>query len=67
MDGQIYTGVLSPFRRLSVMGAGSRLSGDYLISEVTHTLRDQGYKQNFVLRRNAHDTGAAGNLLSGVF
>lgn len=67
VDGQVYTGVLAPFRRLSVMGAGSRLSGEYLISEVTHTLRDQGYKQNFVLRRNAHDTGGGGNLLAGVF
>ena len=67
VDGQIYTGILAPFRRLSVIGAGSRLSGDYLISEVTHTLKDQGYTQSFVLRRNAHDGAAGGVLLSGLF
>ncbi|MEM8840504.1 MAG: hypothetical protein AAGD47_01895, partial [Pseudomonadota bacterium] len=67
VDAQIYTGVLAPYRRLTVAGAGSILSGDYMISEVTHTLRDDGYKQSFVLRRNAQSGGGGGGLLAGVF
>ena len=68
VSAEIYTGVLSPYRVLSVAGAGSRLSGDYLISEVSHTLRDDGYRQAFTLRRNAHSDGGGGlGLPGGVF
>ncbi|MEL6475702.1 MAG: contractile injection system protein, VgrG/Pvc8 family [Pseudomonadota bacterium] len=67
VDAQIYPAVLSPYRRIAVAGAGSRLSGDYLISEVSHHLTDQGYKQSFVLRRNAQSGGGGGGLLGGVF
>ena len=54
-----------PCTVLSVAGAGSRLSGDYLISEVSHILRDEGYRQSFMLRRNAH-SDAGGSGLPGV-
>lgn len=68
VSAEIYPGVLLPYQVLSVAGAGSRLSGDYLISEVTHTFRDEGYDQSFTLRRNAHSDGGGGlGLPGGVF
>lgn len=67
VSAEVYPAVLQPYQVLSVAGAGSRLSGDYLISEVGHILRDEGYRQAFTLRRNAHsDSGGLGPL-DGVF
>jgi phage protein D len=66
VSAEIYPGVLRPYRTVSVAGAGTRLSGRYLVSEVIHSLRDQGYSQTFTLRRNAYsDTG--GGLPGGIF
>jgi hypothetical protein len=59
--------VLQPYQRIAVAGAGSQLSGDYLISEVRHVLTDQGYQQGFTLRRNARAAGGGGGLGGGVF
>jgi hypothetical protein len=63
-----YDGVLLPHRVVSVAGAGGHLSGDWLVSQVTHTINDASYKQAFSLRRNARSSGNSdGGLLGGVF
>jgi len=63
-----YDAVLLPYRVVSVAGAGGHLSGDWLISQVTHTINDASYKQSFGLRRNARSSGnSGGGLLGGVF
>ena len=62
-----YAGVLMPHRVVSVAGAGSYLSGDWLISHVTHTITDASYKQSVGLRRNARSAGGGNDLLGGVF
>lgn len=63
-----YAAVLLPYKRVTVAGAGGYLSGDWLISHVTHTITDAGYRQSFNLRRNARSTGASGgdNPLGGI-
>ena len=66
VSAEIYTGVLRPYQVLSVAGAGSRLSGSYLISEVTHTLRDDGYRQAFTLRRNARSDVSGPSIPGGI-
>lgn len=66
VSAEIYTGVMRPYRVVSVAGAGTLLSGRYLISEVTHSLRDEGYTQTFTLRRNAF-SAAGGGLPGGLF
>ncbi len=60
-----YAGVLAPYRTIAVTGAGGHLSGDWLISHVTHMINDQSYKQQFTLRRNARSDGATGGGLGG--
>lgn len=67
VSAEAYAAVLRPYEVLSIAGAGSRLSGDYLISEVTHTLRDDGYRQAFTLRRNAHSEASGAGLPGSVF
>ena len=63
-----YGGVLLPHRVVSVAGVGGHLSGDWLISQVTHTITDASYKQAFSLRRNARSSGNSdGGRLGGVF
>lgn len=63
----VYPAVLKPYRVVSVVGPGSFLGGDYLISRVSHTLNDQGYRQSLTLRRNARSAGAGGSPLANVF
>lgn len=65
----VYSGVLQPYRTVSLAGAGGHLSGSWLISRVTHTLNDSSYRQSFSLCRNARSAGTAagGGLLGGVF
>jgi phage protein D len=65
ISAEIYPGVLRPYRIVSVAGAGTQLSGRYLISEVSHSLKDIGYTQTFTLRRNA-SSSAGGGLLGGI-
>jgi len=55
-----YTGVLSPYRVVTVLGGNGRQSGDYLLSKVTHTLNRNYYGQSFSLIRNAQSAGAGG-------
>ena len=61
-----YTGVLLPHRTVTVAGAGGQLSGDWLISQVTHTLTDASYKQSFRLRRNARSVGSGSSSMAGA-
>lgn len=51
--GHCYTGVLQPYRVVTVMAGNTKLSGNYLIRRVTHTLTRSDYSQSFTLRRNA--------------
>lgn len=69
LDADLYAGVLRPHRKVTVIGIGPQLSGDYLIARVLHEISDGGYRQSFALARNARSAGggAVGGLLSGVF
>ncbi|MBB3191870.1 hypothetical protein [Halomonas cerina] len=65
-----YGGVMAPYQTVNVAGAGGYLGGTYLISQVTHNLDDSGYRQQFVLRRNARAdaTGSgASSIPGGIF
>lgn len=61
----MYEGVLTPYQVISVSGIGP-LSGDYLISRVSHVISDEQYKQTFTLRRNARSTSNAANSLASA-
>ncbi len=67
VSAEIYLGVLRPYQVVAVAGAGTLLSGEYLVSEVSHSLRDEAYTQSFTLRRNASSAGGGGGLPGGVF
>jgi hypothetical protein len=57
-----YRGVLGPYQVVTVKGGKSSLSGDYLISKVTHTLTRSYYSQTFSARRNAQSESSPGSL-----
>lgn len=69
LEGEHYGAVLSPYRTVKVAGAGGYLAGTYLISQVIHVIDDEGYRQQFVLRRNARSDIAAGSgvIPGGIF
>ncbi len=68
VDNDLYPAVLRPYRKLTVVGVGPQLSGDYMIARVLHEIDDGGYRQRFALSRNARSAGAgAPSLTSGVF
>lgn len=54
-----YPDVLEPYEVVTVAGAGGYLSGDYLISRVTHVINDESYRQTVGLRRNARSSGSS--------
>jgi hypothetical protein len=54
-----YKGVLTPYRLVPVKLSDTKLSGDYLLTRVTHTLNRSVYKQEFRARRNASSAAAA--------
>jgi hypothetical protein len=60
VDTDRYGGVLSPYNVVKVAGVGPVLSGDYLVSQVTHVISDAAYRQEFGLRRNARSAGDGG-------
>jgi hypothetical protein len=68
VDAERYNAVLAPHQVIQVAGAGSVLSGDYLISRVTHQLSHDAYTQKFTLRRNARTVGSGGlsTLFGGI-
>jgi phage protein D len=67
VDADAYAGVLTPYQVVRVAGIGGFLSGDFLVSRVTHVIRDEAYRQQFTLRRNARSAGtnAGGGALPG--
>lgn len=68
VDNDLYAGVLRPYRKVSVAGAGPQLSGDWLVSRVMHRIGDAAYRQNFSLVRNARSKAGGGGLgLPSVF
>lgn len=68
VDADRYGGVLTPHRVVRVAGVGPVLSGDYLVSQVTHRISDAAYRQEFGLRRNARSAGAGGlGIPGGLF
>lgn len=68
VSADIYAGVLAPHKVITVTGAGGHLSGNWLITQVTHVIEGQSYKQEFGLRRNARSEGeSADSLLGSIF
>jgi hypothetical protein len=70
--GDCYTGVLTPYRVVTVKGVDGRQSGNYVIKSVTHQLTRSQYAQSFSLLRNARSSGASssnllGDLAAGIF
>jgi len=56
INSEAYGAVLRPHRMVQVKGAGSRYSGKYYVTQVTHELQADGsYSQKFEARRNARD------------
>jgi phage protein D len=45
--------------RTLIDGIGSRLSGEYFVTETTHTVNGSGYQTRFTARREDPDTGAS--------
>lgn len=43
--------------RILLTGIGGRVSGEYFVTETTHTIGDSGYLTKFVARREDPDTG----------
>lgn len=67
LSADLYPGVLTAPQVVSVAGVGN-LSGRWLVSRVHHVLSDNGYRQQFTLRRNGRsDTSSAGGAAGGVF
>jgi hypothetical protein len=64
--GDCYTGVLSPYRVVTVKGANERDSGEYQITRVSHSLNRSLYSQNFSLRRNGRSQPRASNNNIGL-
>lgn len=62
VSGELYTEcygkALSPYRLVTATGVNGRLSGDYIVTGVTHTLNREAYKQKFKMTRNARSAGA---------
>ena len=65
--GECYSGVLSPYRLITVRGANELLSGNYQVTRVSHSLTRSNYSQSFTLRRNSRsEPPPANNNLGGV-
>lgn len=68
LDGSLYGHVLRVGRTVGVDGIGGTLGGVYYVDAVTHAFSLAGYRQSFILLRNAYgDNLRAGtNVLAGV-
>jgi phage protein D len=55
-----YSGVIRAYQVVRAVGVGGFLSGDYVVSRVTHRLNSAGYRQQFALARNARSAGTGG-------
>jgi hypothetical protein len=51
-----YTGVLSPYRVVSLQAGNTPVSGDYLITKISHKITAENYTQSFTMKRNARST-----------
>jgi phage protein D len=60
LNNDLYGGIILPYRVVSVAGIGGRLSGNYVVSRVSHKLTDSSYTQQFALIRNARSAGGGG-------
>jgi hypothetical protein len=60
---ECYGKALAPYRVVTATGVNGRLSGDYVVIGVIHTLNRWSYKQDFKLLRNARSAGAGGGSL----
>jgi phage protein D len=69
VEADRYPGVIAPYQVLSVAGVGGYLSGNYVVSHVTHRLTNASYRQQFALVRNARSAGvgAAAGIPGGLF
>ncbi len=64
--GHYYRDVLAPYQVVTVEGVDAERSGNYLITQVTHSLSRTEYSQTFTLRRNARSVGAGGSFTDPV-
>ena len=66
-----YQDILIPYQLVTIMGINGRLSGDFLISQVTHNLTLSTYSQSFKVLRNARSSGSSNTISSndvgGIF
>ena len=71
LRGACYGRVLQPYRVVRLRGATARMSGDYTIFKVTHTLSRSEYVQAFSLGSNSRapegGSGGRGAIPQGVF
>lgn len=65
-----YSGVLQPYRIVTILAGNTPSSGNYVIKKVTHTLTRSNYSQSFTVIRNARSAtgvGSAGDLSGSIF
>jgi hypothetical protein len=63
---ECYQAVLQPYQVVQVRGIDGRLSGNYLIHQVTHTMSRSQYTQAFTVKRNAQSAGAGSDSADSV-
>jgi phage protein D len=66
LDVTAYQAVLRSRRTVLVKGAGTRYSGTYYVSRVTHNLTPAGYTQKFELTRNALALSGSESFAAGA-
>jgi phage protein D len=66
LSNDLYAGIIQPYQVVSVAGIGGRLSGNYVVSRVSHKLTDASYQQQFALIRNARSAGGAAGIPGGI-
>jgi len=66
LSNDLYEGIIQPYQVVSVAGIGARLSGNYVVSRVSHKLNDACYQQQFALIRNARSASGGGGIPGGI-
>jgi hypothetical protein len=66
LTNDLYEGIIQPYQVVSVAGIGGRLSGNYVVSRVSHKLTDASYQQQFALIRNARSAGGGVGIPGGT-
>ena len=62
-----YEGVLRPYQLVTIRAGDTGLSGDYLLTKVTHRITPSLYTQEFSAKRNAvEEPGKEPDLLKGI-